>query len=183
MTCVDATAWVEELRALRDGGWAMFDWLAVVEDSGQDDSRDQAPGFQVTVQLLRPKRADCDFGRLQVSTAVGPGADLASLTGLWPGAAWHEREAWEMFGLRFTGFTDHSGLGLRPLLLGTTYAEPPLRKSVLLPARTTTPWPGSIEPGEGGSGGAPAAQGGGSRRLSRRRQRPLGVPDPTRTQR
>ncbi len=222
---VEAAAWVHELRAFRDAGWVVFDWLAAVEEpaaqeparaagaggsdapgaggSGRDPGADevgQVPAYRLTVQLLRPRRPRRDpdspgasadpgvargFGRLMVSTRLAPGESAESLTGLWPGAAWHEREAWEMYGLDFAGFTDHTGLGMRPLLLDGQGVEStpfprqairPLRKSVLLHARTETPWPGSVEPGESAE---PASERGGRSgrdRATRRRQRPLGVP-------
>ncbi len=236
---VETDAWVAELRALREDGWVVFDWLGVVEEPGDAPgeapggaSYPGAPGLRLVVQLLRPRNATAagdvgavgdvgdgahtgdaggkraGYGRLQIHTRIPPGGSAPSLTGLWPGAAWHEREAWEMFGLAFDGFTDHTGAGLRPLLLdgldgpdgpggGGPGAEmrstaggpepsypPPLRKAVLLPARTGTPWPGAVEPGESPSDAAVTADGGpgaaapGARRGSRRRQRPLGVPSP-----
>ena len=49
---------------------------------------------------------------------------VASVTPLWPGAAWHERETREMLGIDFPGNTD-----LRPLLLDDDVDEYPLRKS------------------------------------------------------
>lgn len=197
---VDPADWERQLRGLRTAGWIVFDWLAVVEEPAPTPGTggvageagagaDDGPWFAVTVQLLRPHgtRSSVEdasgYGRLQVQTRIPPGSPAPSLTGVWPGAAWHEREAWEMYGLAFAGFRDHTERGLRRLLLdgigdaaGDAPAyEPPLRKAVLLPARVDTSWPGSVEPGEGpierpGEGRA------GSRAASRRRHRPLGLP-------
>lgn len=33
---------------------------------------------------------------------------LPSVVGIWPGANWHERETYDMFGIRFEGHPDHS---------------------------------------------------------------------------
>ena len=77
------------------------------------------------------------------------GESAASATGLWPGAAWHERETHEMFGIDFEGFDDGTGLGLRPLLLPNGFEGTPLRKSFVLAARASKAWPGAKEPGEG----------------------------------
>ena len=71
------------------------------------------------------------------------------MTGVFAGAAWHERETFEMFGIEFAGFDDGSGLGLRPLLLPDGFEGTPLRKSFQLAARASKPWPGGKEPGEG----------------------------------
>jgi NADH-quinone oxidoreductase subunit C len=61
-----------------------------------------------------------------------------------PGAAWHERETHEMFGVDFPG---HPG-GLAPLLLPPQFEGHPLRKEFILAARVAKPWPGAKEPGE-----------------------------------
>ncbi|MCP8313009.1 MAG: NADH-quinone oxidoreductase subunit C [archaeon] len=54
---------------------------------------------------------------------------LKSLIDLWEGALYHEREAWEMFGINFLG---HPNLSL--LLLPEDWdGLPPLRKDFLLP--------------------------------------------------
>jgi NADH-quinone oxidoreductase subunit C len=97
---------------------------------------------------------------------------LASLTGVFAGAAWHERETHEMFGLEITGFDDGSGLGIRPLLLPDGFEGTPLRKSFVLAARASKPWPGAKEPGESESSKS-------KRSPSRRRLLPPGVPDPS----
>ena len=55
---------------------------------------------------------------------------LKSLTNLWEGALYHERETWEMFGIKFEG---HPNLSL--LLLPEDWdGPPPLRKDFVLPA-------------------------------------------------
>ena len=41
--------------------------------------------------------------RLRVKTALAEGQALPSVTGLWPSADFDEREAWEMYGIVFTG--------------------------------------------------------------------------------
>ena len=68
---------------------------------------------------------------------------LATATGVYRGAAWHERETHEMFGVVFDG---HPGLG--PLLLPDGFDGVPLRKDFVLAARRAKEWPGAKEPGE-----------------------------------
>jgi NADH-quinone oxidoreductase subunit C len=74
------------------------------------------------------------------------------------GAAWHEREAWEMFGITFEGNRD-----LRHIYLPTEFEGHPLRKEFPLLARVVKPWPGivDVEPMPGGDDDAePEAEGG-----------------------
>jgi NADH-quinone oxidoreductase subunit C len=94
---------------------------------------------------------------------------LDSLRDLVAGAAWHEREAAEMFGLTFAGGDP------RRLLLGPDFEGTPLRKDAVLGARTALAWPGAKEPGES----ATSSAGAGAQAPSRRRMVPPGVPDPT----
>ncbi|MBA2282474.1 MAG: NADH-quinone oxidoreductase subunit C [Actinomycetota bacterium] len=63
------------------------------------------------------------------------------------GSNWHEREACEMFGIRFDGHPD-----LRKLYLPGEFEGHPLRKDFPLLSRVVKPWPGIVDvepmPGE-----------------------------------
>lgn len=81
---------------------------------------------------------------------------LASWVATYPGADWHERETWEMYGVIFD---DHPAL--RHLYLPAEFEGHPLRKDFPLLARVVKPWPGLVDvepmPGDGdeaGEGGA-----------------------------
>jgi NADH-quinone oxidoreductase subunit C len=71
-----------------------------------------------------------------------PDDDLSvdSWVSVYPGANWHEREAWEMYGF---SFNDHPGL--RALYLPTEFEGHPLRKDYPLLARRMKPWPGIVD--------------------------------------
>ena len=72
---------------------------------------------------------------------------------VYAGANWHEREAWEMFGISFDGHP-----GLRKLYLPGDFEGFPLRKDFPLLARRVKPWPGIVDvepmPGEDEDGDA-----------------------------
>jgi NADH-quinone oxidoreductase subunit C len=73
-----------------------------------------------------------------------------SWVGVYPGADWHERECWEMFGVVFDGHPS-----LRHLYLPSEFEGHPLRKDFPLLAREVKPWPGlvDVEPMPGDAGG------------------------------
>ncbi|MBM6404904.1 NADH-quinone oxidoreductase subunit C [Phycicoccus sp. CSK15P-2] len=156
--------WREAVAAARDEGFAFLDWVTAVDHT--DD--DAAPGFDVVCHLLDVGTPGALRGLL-LTTRVADGEPVPSLTGVFPGAAWHERETHEMFGIPVEGFDDGTGLGLRPLLLPDGFEGTPLRKSFRLAARASKPWPGGKEPGEGHDS---------ARSPSRRRVQAPGVPPP-----
>ncbi|MCU1535652.1 MAG: dehydrogenase subunit [Humibacillus sp.] len=175
MRDVPLVEWVGAVAALRDDGHTFFDFLTAVDET--DAATD--PGFDLVCHLVDPDRrapdpgaSDPDGGGLRsvlLRTRAAEGTAVPSLTALFAGAAWHERETHEMFGIAFDGFTDGSGLGLRPLLLPDGFEGTPLRKSFVLAARASKPWPGGKEPGEGHES---------SRAPGRRRVQAPGVPGP-----
>ncbi len=127
--------WVAAAVAARDAPDLqadMFDLLTVV-DEGVDD------GFRLVLHLYSVAVREHVHLETQV---VGHPPRVNSVSGVFAGAGWCEREAWEMFGVVFDGHPD-----LRPLLLPDGFDGHPLRKDVALAARADRPWPGSVEPG------------------------------------
>jgi NADH-quinone oxidoreductase subunit C len=73
---------------------------------------------------------------------------LPSITDIYGGANWHERETAEMFGITFDGHPN-----LVKLYLPEDFEGHPLLKSFKLASRTYKPWPGAKDPGEAEAGG------------------------------
>ncbi len=61
--------------------------------------------------------------RLRLRTTVGDGEDVATVSDLWRGAEWGEREIFDMFGILFDGHPD-----LRRILMYPEFEGYPLRK-------------------------------------------------------
>jgi NADH-quinone oxidoreductase subunit C len=68
---------------------------------------------------------------------------VATISNIYGGANWHERETWEMFGFWFEGHP-----GLTHIYLPGSFEGYPLRKDFPLLAREVKPWPGltNVEP-------------------------------------
>jgi NADH-quinone oxidoreductase subunit C len=164
---VPAEQWVAALELARyDLGLAYFDWLSAVDE--------EAEGFIVVAHVcsVQDGAAYPRATRMLVRTRIPAAkAELASATGVFRGANWHERETHEMFGITFTGHPN-----LIPLLLPDGFDGHPLRKDFVLASRVAKEWPGVKEPGEGGHGGA-GAPGKAAPAATRRRMVPPGVPD------
>ena len=159
---VDPEQWAVAVAAARDVlGCTFFDWLSAV------DEIDRLDGYRQVCHLAAHRPGNVDH--LVVRTLL-PSAEpvVASVADLFAGASWHERETHEMFGIDFTA--DGAVLAMNPLLLPAEFEGHPLRKEFVLATRVATPWPGEKEPGESESTPVPTK--------SRRRARPLGVPEP-----
>ena len=73
--------------------------------------------------VARVENLDAGFS-LTMKTRLGPGVtSVASLTSLWRGADWMEREVYDMFGIAFAGHPD-----LRRILMPDEFTAFPLRK-------------------------------------------------------
>ncbi len=151
---VPGEVWVQAAETVRDDpqlacGW--FDFLTAYDEL--------AEGFSIVVHAWSTTHRHHVMLRTRVPR---DDARLPTLTGVWRGANWHERETFEMFGVVFDGHPN-----LVPLLLPDGFEGHPLRKEFVLASRVVKEWPGAREPGESHTD-APA----------RRRMRPPGVPDP-----
>ncbi|MFE5579893.1 NADH-quinone oxidoreductase subunit C [Kitasatospora sp. NPDC056531] len=152
---VPAERWIEALTNARDVlGLAFFDWLSAVDEL--------AEGFSVVAHLAAVEAPGVRHLALRTRVPRDQAA-LPSAVAVYAGAAWHERETHEMFGIDFPGHPY-----LATLLLPEGFEGHPLRKEFVLAARVAKAWPGAKEPGESDHGDGPA----------RRKMQPAGVPDP-----
>jgi NADH-quinone oxidoreductase subunit C len=149
---IDRTNIVEAARILRDDPELAFDMLldvTAVDYYGQPDdfqlkqevwdenrvvtrrmpmrrhelvlpARGTEPRFAVVYHLQSLKH----LHRLRIKCRV-PEDDpsIASVTSIWPGANWLERETWDLYGIRFEGHPD-----LRRIYLYDEFVGHPLRK-------------------------------------------------------
>ena len=144
---VEAEAYADAARLCKDDaalGFDFFEFLSAV-DLGED-------GFAVIAHLY-------SVGHRHHVTlrCLAPGGrdkpQVPTLTGVYRGANWHERETYDMFGIEFEG---HPQL-LPRILTIESFEGWPLRKDFLLMSREVKPWPGLKEPGD--PGGEDAGEG------------------------
>lgn len=160
-----ADTWVDSVRAMRDDlGLDYFEFLSAIDwmpspfGKGEEDPTAEtvekdttirqgyAGGdtrFQVLLRLesLRGKPA------VNVKVDLDDSMTIGSISSVFAGANWHEREAGEMFGITFAGHPDQ-----RNMYLPSDFEGHPLRKDFPLLARVIKPWPGivDVEPLPGG---------------------------------
>ncbi len=102
---------------LRDDDDCAFDFLSDV--SGVDYWPEE-PRFGVNYHLTSTRFRQ----RLRLKVRVaGPDPRVPTVTGVWPGANWFEREVFDLFGIAFAGHPD-----LRRILLPPEFRGYPLRR-------------------------------------------------------
>ncbi len=135
---VTTDVWAEAHQICKEEprlAFGMFDCLFGV-DAGDD-------GFDVVSILY-----SVELGRrLLLRARVDGGREdptIPTVTHLFRGADFHERETWDMFGIDFEG---HDSLAPR-ILCDEHFEGWPLRKDFHLATREAKPWPGVKEPAE-----------------------------------
>ena len=128
-----------------------FDMLTDV--AGVDWAAGARPRFTVVYHVFSTSRHE--YVRVAADCADDAAPELPSAAGLWPGADWHEREAFDMFGIRFAGHPD-----LRRILMWDGYPHFPLRKDFPL-AGIETVLPDAEVVAETGTGAIAAPMAGG----------------------
>ena len=121
ITAVDYLGW---------GGLGVAGYLGTHE--GRDLNRPMSQGLSRTPDLKPRKRFAVVYHllklvdgapRVRVKVFLDDGEPLQSVVSLWPTADWHEREAWDMMGIRFDGHPN-----LARILMDDDWEGHPLRK-------------------------------------------------------
>jgi len=109
--------------AKKDFGFDFLKDISSVDNLGSD------PRWTVVYHLYGLQHG-CE---LRVKTDVSESkSELPSVTSIWAGANWHEREVYDMMGIRFRGHPD-----LRRILMWEGYPYHPLRKDFPLEGKPT----------------------------------------------
>lgn len=94
-----------------------FDYLL---DITSIDNFDEEPRFEIVYHLYSMPHAAHLRLRLKMSEEIGA---VDTVSDIWPTANWHEREIYDMMGIKFNGHPD-----LRRILMWDGYPYFPLRK-------------------------------------------------------
>ena len=126
---------VEICTFLRDDEVTSFEML--MDLTGGDVLGHKEPRFEVVYHLYSlTKRHRL---RLKVPCPDDENPVVPSVLGVWKSANWMEREAWDLYGIKFDGHPD-----LRRVLLYPEFEGHPLRKDYEMEKRQpiVPPWPG-----------------------------------------
>lgn len=107
---------VEVMTFLRDDARCLF--ISIIDVCGADYPS-RAKRFDVVYHLLSPKQNV----RIRVKVQADEETMVPSITGVYPGADWFERETYDLYGVLFSGHPD-----LRRLLTDYGFEGHPLRK-------------------------------------------------------
>ena len=125
--------WRTAAQHLHDCGLCHFDFITFLSAVDLETE-----GFEVVLHVYSVRRQH----HVNLRTLVPrDGARLPTLSDIWLGANWCERETWELFGVEFDGHPN-----LVKLLLPVEFEGFPLRKDFLLMTREAKEWPGEKEP-------------------------------------
>ena len=137
--------WVEAATIARDeANLGFFSWLSAVDwakEVAVGEPVDDVDNLEERFEVLCRLSSAVDDTAVILSTSLDKDdARLDTLVPVYSGAAWHERETAEMFGIDFPGHPN-----LIKLYLPQEFEGHPLRKSFALGARIAKPWPGKVD--------------------------------------
>jgi NADH-quinone oxidoreductase subunit C len=116
---VAAGDWLEVALFLKTDPDLRMDHFGDITAVDYPEREPDLPRFDVLLLMRSLQKKH----RIRVRTRVGEDGEVDSLTGVWGGANWAEREVFDMFGIRFRNHPD-----LRRILLYDEFEGYPLRK-------------------------------------------------------
>ncbi len=132
---VPAEKWHETAEHLKGCGRCHFDFPTFLTAVDMEDE-----GLEIVLHMYSVRRQH----HVNVKTMVArDGGSLPTLSDVWVGCNWAERETAELFGVGFEGHPN-----LVKLLLPVEFEGHPLRKDFKLMSREAKEWPGEKEPEE-----------------------------------
>ena len=109
-------------KCKNDLGYEMILDISSLDHFGDD------PRFEMVYEIATLD----DSKHLRIKAKVSEDESVPSVTNLWVGADWHEREVWDMMGIPFTGHPN-----MKRILMWEGYPYFPLRKDFPLAGRPT----------------------------------------------
>ncbi len=126
---VDRAAVERVCRFLRDDPDLAFDYLSDLTAVDRLGLREPGPRFAVVYHLYSMARRN----RLRLKVGAAEAEPVPTVTGVWEGANWFEREVFDLFGVPFAGHPD-----LRRILMPDDWVGHPLRKD--FPVEASPRW-------------------------------------------
>jgi NADH-quinone oxidoreductase subunit C len=140
---VAADNWVAAHQKARDDlDFTFFSWLSAIDWTNEVAAGDPlSEEVEERIELLSALSNVTDGNLFLLSTDLSSEKPtIPTLVEVYAGANWHEREAYEMFGIDFDGHPNLIHLYLPDAFIGN-----PLRKSYPLLSREVKPWPGTVD--------------------------------------
>ena len=107
--------WAEVATYLKNDSDLNFDYLMCISSYDKGDNKSYGAAYNLF--------STTNKHYLEVRVEAEDGMPIPSVVGLWKTANWHEREAYDMMGLKFDGHPD-----LKRILLSDDWEGHPLRK-------------------------------------------------------
>ena len=140
---VPSSEWIETVDKLKnDFDLTYFSWLSAIDwenevSVGDPPKEPVKPHFEILCCLSESIEGNLVIVSTEIDKET---AQIPSLVEVFAGSNWHEREAYEMFGIEFINHPN-----LTKMYLPDDYEGNPMLKSFELISREVKPWPGEVD--------------------------------------
>ena len=140
---IETSQWTETMAELKNEfGLTYFSWLSAIDwenevSVGDPPKEPVKPHFEILCCLSESIEGNLVIVSTEIDKET---AQIPSLVEVFAGSNWHEREAYEMFGINFENHPN-----LEKLYLPDGYEGNPMLKSFELISREVKPWPGEVD--------------------------------------